>query len=265
MQLRMPADLAGKYKSPAQRARVVSEAWGERNLYCANCASPSLTRSAAGTAAVDYSCPECASPFQLKSQSRPLSGRIVDAAYYAMRRAIERASTPNLVALHYDPSQWVVRDAVLIPRFVFSLSCLEKRPPLPVTARRHGWVGCYILLGNIPPDAKIALVTNGVATNPTDVRRQFARLRPLENVRHDARGWTLDVLNVVRRLQEPRRGTPWRAPTEFTLGEVYAFADELARLHPRNKNIEPKIRQQLQELRELGILEFLGRGRYRLW
>jgi type II restriction enzyme len=262
MQLRMPADLGNGYKNLAQRARVVSEAWGERNLYCPNCASPRLTQSPAGTEAVDYLCPECASPFQLKSQSRPLSGRIVDAAYDAMRRAIESAATPNLVALHYDPSEWVVRTVVLVPRFVFSLSCLEKRPPLRATARRHGWVGCNILLSNIPPDARIPLVTNGVATNPKDVRQQYARLRPLAKVRHDARGWTLDVLNIVRRIQEFRTGTGRRAPTTFTLADVYTFARDLARLHPRNKHIEPKIRQQLQILRDLGFVQFLGRGHY---
>jgi DpnI-like restriction endonuclease len=51
---------------------------------------------------------------------------------------------------------------------------------------------------------------------------------------------------------------------EFTLGEVYAFADELVCLHPHNKNIEPKIRQQLQGLRDLGFVEFVGGGNYRL-
>jgi type II restriction enzyme len=50
---------------------------------------------------------------------------------------------------------------------------------------------------------------------------------------------------------------------EFTLAEIYVFADELARLHPHNKHIEPKIRQQLQNLRDLGFVRFLGRGRYR--
>ena len=50
---------------------------------------------------------------------------------------------------------------------------------------------------------------------------------------------------------------------EFSLGEVYAHAEALARLHPQNKNVEPKIRQQLQILRDMGFLEFLGRGRYR--
>ena len=62
------------------------------------------------------------------------------------------------------------------------------------------------------------------------------------------------MLNVVRSVGKE----------EFSLGEVYAFAGELARLHPRNHRIEPKIRQQLQRLRDLGFLEFLGRGMYRL-
>lgn len=62
------------------------------------------------------------------------------------------------------------------------------------------------------------------------------------------------MLNVVRALGRE----------EFTLAEVYAFADTLRRLHPQNRHVEDKIRQQLQRLRDLGFLEFVGRGRYRL-
>jgi hypothetical protein len=36
------------------------------------------------------------------------------------------------------------------------------------------------------------------------------------------------------------------------------------RLYPGNRNVRPKIRQQLQMLRDRGWLEFTGRGRYRL-
>lgn len=66
--------------------------------------------------------------------------------------------------------------------------------------------------------------------------------------------WTLDVLNVVRRLGK----------AEFTLAEVYARESLLARLHPDNLHVRDKIRQQLQRLRDLGLLEFLARGQYRL-
>ena len=36
--------------------------------------------------------------------------------------------------------------------------------------------------------------------------------------------------------------------------------------HPSNQHIPDKIRQQLQQLRDLGLIEFLGNGRYKkLW
>lgn len=62
------------------------------------------------------------------------------------------------------------------------------------------------------------------------------------------------MLNIVRGIGR----------SEFTLAEVYAFADTLRRLHPQNRHVEEKIRQQLQRLRDLGFLEFVGRGNYRL-
>src|SRR5690349_15891782 len=103
MNLSMPAHLALSYKSLAQQARVVSEAWGSTNLYCPNCQSPNLNPAPTNTPAVDYFCPSCESPFQLKSKSSPIGDRIVDAAYEAMRRAILEDRTPNLYALHYEP------------------------------------------------------------------------------------------------------------------------------------------------------------------
>jgi type II restriction enzyme len=51
--------------------------------------------------------------------------------------------------------------------------------------------------------------------------------------------------------------------TEFTLQDVYAFAVQLEKLHPVNRHVRDKIRQQLQVLRDLGRIEFPRRGRYR--
>lgn len=250
----MPAELAAPYKSPAQRARVVTEGWGEENLYCANCSSSRLRRAPPNAQAIDYTCPKCEHHFQLKSQSRPFSSRIVDAAYSAMCRAIAEGNTPNLVALHYDPLRWRVINLFLVPRFVFTLSCVERRNPLSAEARRHGWVGCNIVLANIPPDGRIPVVSGGVVARPSEVRERFARLRPFEDLRPEARGWTLDVLNAVRGMG--RR--------EFSLADVYVHEAALARLHPENLHVRQKIRQQLQRLRDSGFLEFVARGRYRL-
>ena len=254
MRLQMPIEFAAGYSSGSQRTRVVSEAWGERNLYCANCPSADLRRAAPNTQAIDFTCPQCESPFQLKSQSHPITARITYAAYGAMRQAIVENRTPNLVILHYDPARWEVENLILVPRFVFSLSLLERRKPLGPTARRRGWVGCNILLVNIPPDARITIVENGEVASPAAVRERYSRLRPLEKLGHEARGWTLDVLNVVRALGRE----------EFTLAQVYARGEELQRLHPQNRYVEAKIRQQLQRLRDLRFVEFLGRGSYRL-
>jgi len=67
------------------------------------------------------------------------------------------------------------------------------------------------------------------------------------------RGWTLDVLTAIRRLRR----------SEFSLADAYSFEGDLAKLHPDNHNVRPKIRQQLQVLRDLGFLEFLGNGQYK--
>lgn len=171
-----------------------------------------------------------------------------------MVRAILENRTPNLFAMHYGVSDWAVENVILIPHFAFPLSAIEKRKPLAETARRAGWIGCNILLHSIPPDARIQIISDGKPVSPAAVRAQYVRIRPLATLDAKQRGWTLDVLNVVRSLGKP----------EFDLAEVYKSEEKLAHLHPANRHVRDKIRQQLQVLRDLGILEFLRPGEYRL-
>ncbi len=98
MQIALPRAGLERYESKSRRAGVATEAWGLKNLYCPNCQSPSLRGLAANTPAVDYSCPDCSAPFQLKARSSAFAGRIVDAAYSTMVRAIREERTPNLFA-----------------------------------------------------------------------------------------------------------------------------------------------------------------------
>ena len=44
---------------------------------------------------------------------------------------------------------------------------------------------------------------------------------------------------------------------------MYRFEEMLAIKHPDNHHVKDKIRQQLQMLRDNGIIEFIGRGHYR--
>lgn len=250
----MPTERALLYKSGAQRARVASECWAETNLYCCSCECLNLRRSAPNSEAIDFTCPECDSTFQLKSQAAKFSTRIVDAGYAAMRRAIVENRTPNLVAIHYDRDTWRIMNALLVPRFVFSMSAIEKRNPLAPTARRAGWVGCNILLSKIPADAQICIVQDGVAVDMQSVRRKYSLLKPLESLSVEARGWTLDVLRIVRSL----------GAEHFSIGDVYKEEAQLKQLHPSNSHIKAKIRQQLQRLRDFGFLEFMGGGTYKV-
>jgi type II restriction enzyme len=253
VQLGMSVDVAAGYRSNAQRVRIISEAWAGENLYCPCCPSNTIERCRNNREAVDYTCRSCDSLFQLKSSQSHSVSRIVDGAFAAMMRAIAQGAAPNLLVLHYDPSRWEVKNLTLIPNFAFTSSCIEKRRALSVNARRAGWVGCNILLCNIPPDVRISWVENGVVTTPREVRKKFRSLSSFASIAPAERGWTLDALQVVRTIGK----------REFRLADVYAHAAELQALHPNNRHVRDKIRQQLQILRDLGFLQFLGGGNYR--
>jgi len=249
----MDVKIAAVYRSNAQRIRVMSEAWAAENLYCPCCPSNTIERCRNNREAVDYTCNCCDSTFQLKSSQSHSAARIVDGAFAAMMRAVGKGAAPNLLLLRYDPSRWEVRGLTLIPHFAFTSSCIEKRRALSANARRAGWVGCNILLCNIPSDVRILWVENGVAATPREVRTKFRSMSSLANISPAERGWTLDTLKVVRNVGK----------REFCLADVYAHAAELQALHPNNRHVCDKVRQQLQTLRNLGFVQFLGQGNYR--
>ena len=251
MNLQCSIDLAAAYKSASQIARILTENWCARELYCPACTSDRLSPSKVNTPVVDFTCPKCAQLFQLKSLRRSNPKTIPDAGYYSMLRSIRADNVPNLLVLQYS-QEWLVRGLLLVPRFFFSESIIEKRAPLGPRARRAGWVGCNILLSQVPDDGRIAMVSNGVPVLPKQVRAEFARTRGLGELPPSVRGWTLDVYKLVRRLAKPK----------FHLKELYESEAELQAEHPGNNNVRPKIRQQLQVLRDLGLLDFTAPGRY---
>jgi type II restriction enzyme len=263
-------------------------------LYCANCDSSSLGETPANNRAIDFVCPRCRAPFQLKAKHSALGETVTDGAYTAMVAAIREDRTPNLLLMRYALATWEVRDLLLIPSFMFSESAVIKRKPLSATARRAGWVGCNIDLHRIAPEARIAIViirsssrrrgdesltkkqnqrfltsspTNQtVIVPPEEVRARYTRLKPIREIKTAQRGWTLDVLNIVRRLVESRRrgdeslkstGQPeslrllTSSPTnEFTTADAYAFTRELEKLHPDNRHV-----------RDNPVKDFISRGR----
>jgi len=62
----------------------------------------------------------------------------------------------------------------------------------------------------------------------------------LEKEKDKSKGWIFDIMICIEKLNKK----------EFHLKELNIFLDELILKHPENNNIEPKIRQQLQFLRD---------------
>lgn len=86
-----------------------------------------------------------------------------------------------------------------------------------------------------------------------DVLSKVRKKNFISSYKLDARGWVLDILNCVQEISDEN----------FSLEDMYRFEDELRKKYPNNYHIKEKIRQQLQLLRDKGILEFKGRGQYR--
>ncbi len=253
MNLECDVSLSALYRSKSQIARVLSENWCAREVYCPACPAEHLSPTMVNTKAIDFDCRGCGQLFQLKSVSKSNQHRIVDAGYAAMVASIRGDRNPNLMILQYG-RDWRVENLLLIPSFFFRECAIEKRSPLGPQARRAGWVGCNILLDRIPAEGKIKVVVYGSVRHPADVRQDYQRLSHLAKLGVQARGWTLDVLDIIRQLGK----------THFSLQEVYACETELQRQHPQNRNIRPKIRQQLQVLRDMEIVDFVAPGQYRV-
>ncbi|MFQ5735660.1 MAG: DpnI domain-containing protein [Thermodesulfobacteriota bacterium] len=252
MDLNFDLKKAKGYKSPSQIARVLTEDWCGKNLFCASCDNKSLDPAPDNTSVFDFVCSGCSETYQLKSRSKPLRDKVLDSAYEPMINAIKSNKTPNLFLLHYNPKEYLTENLIIVPRYFLSVSCIEPRKPLSVNARRAGWVGCNIVLKQLPSDGRISIIKERRPVNPGEVRLRYSRFKFLSDKSYDIRGWTADVLKALREMGKKN----------FTLKEAYALESSLRVLHPDNKHIQAKIRQQLQILRDRGVLRFLGNGRY---
>jgi len=87
--------------------------------------------------------------------------------------------------------------------------------------------------------------------SPSLVRKAYKKVRPLEKLDIEKRGWTLDVLNIVRSLRK----------NEFVLSEsVRPTPDQLAELHPQNQPIPDKSANNSRVLRDLDLLDSSAPG-----
>jgi len=244
-------DIFSKYKSNSQRIRVLTENWIQESMFCPVCLNLNINSLPNNTPVADFFCPRCNEQFQLKSQKNNFGKKILDGAFQKMIESIQKNLRPNFFLLHYN-LDYYVNNLFLIPYFFFTESIIEKRKPLSKTARRAGWIGCNISLDKLPPEGKIKIIENGIVYNRRLIASQWKKISFIRDTPLPERGWTVDVLRIVHSLGRK----------EFTLKEVYEYEEEFAKEHPSNYHIKAKIRQQLQILRDKGILKFKNRGNY---
>lgn len=251
---KLPSDGLDYYCSASQRARVATEVWARHQLYCIECPAATIQAAPPNAPGRDLLCPGCGAAFEMKARGEPFGLRVLDSGYNAMLASLRADRRAHLLLLEYHRTDWTVRNLELVPGFALVPAMIVPRRPLSEQARRAGWVGCLIDLRPVPADARVALVRDGRPAPAADCRERFARIRGLGREPLRTRGWTLEVWRAVRELG--RR--------EFCLGEMYALAPRLSARYPANRHQREKIRQQMQVLRDLGVVEFLGRGRYRV-
>lgn len=243
--------LAENYKSKSQIARVITEDWLLNNGFCPSCGNE-LSDVGNNAQVHDFSCLSCTNQFELKSFHGKTPSKVNDGAYDSMMKRIAEIKSPHFFFLGYNIN-YSVENCFVISNYLFQPSSIEKRKPLALTARRAGWTGCLILLDQIPNLGKIKLVENGKFVQRDKVITAWNKTNFLAEQKSIlTRGWTLDVLSCVEKLN-----------TTFSLNEMYGFEGQLSTKHPENKHIKDKIRQQLQILRDKGFIEFIRPGSYK--
>ena len=244
-------EIFNNYKSNSQRIRVLTENWMQSQMFCPACSSPKIDSFPNNTPVADFFCPKCNEQFQLKSQKNNFGKRILDGAYKSMINSIIRDIRPNFFLLKYTPDYYV-ENLFLLPYFFFNENIIEKRKPLSENARRAGWVGCNILLNNVPPEGIIKIIEDKEVQDKNLILNKWKKISFIKDKPLLERGWTVDVLRVVHSLDKK----------EFSLNDAYGYEEQLAKDHPSNYHIKAKIRQQLQILRDKGFLRFKERGKY---
>lgn len=254
MNFKFETKLADVYTSYSQKARVLSEAWVLKEIYCPSCGE-AISNYNNNRPVADFYCNKCVEDFELKSKKGKIGKKVSGGAYSQMIKRINSSQKPNFFFMGYLVDTWSVNDFFIVPKHFFISEIIEERKALSENARRAGWIGSNILFSKIPKAGQIFYIENGKENSKKEVLEKWQKTVFLKEVRKaDSKGWILDIMNCIDSLDKK----------VFSLQDMYSFENVLSVVHSENKNIKPKIRQQLQFLRDKGYLEFLGDGIYKL-
>lgn len=170
-----------------------------------------------------------------------------------MRERIVASNNPNFLFMNYSLKSMGVIDLFIVPKHFFVPTFFSRESPLlKLHDVRDGSAATSFSIKS--PNLERYFTFEKV-NSPT--KRPFwlsGKKLFLRNQSIEAKGWLLEVMKCVDMIGKP----------EFDLEDVYRFEQRLSTIFPNNQNVKPKIRQQLQYLRDKGYLEFVSRGNYRL-
>lgn len=175
------AEGAAVFKGPTQNARVLSEGWVAANAFCPSCGAERLTAFANNSPVADFHCRTCSEEYELKATKARIDRKLNDGAYGAMKVRLASANNPSLMVMRYDHARARVTDLLVVPSHFFTEVIIEPRRPLGPLARRAGWQGCNILIGQVPEAGRIPLIRpaysqirgdRAVAFDPVSARRR---------------------------------------------------------------------------------------------
>ena len=138
-----------------------------------------------------------------------------------------------------------------VPNYFFTPNIIiPRKKGIP---NRPDYIMCNIDISGIPNSGKIFYIKDKEIISKTKVLDDWNKTLFLkESNSIQTKGWLLDVIQCIEKLGE----------NSFRLNSLYSFENYLKMKHPENNNIQAKIRQQLQILRDKGFLKFTNRGNY---
>lgn len=103
------------------------------------------------------------------------------------------------------------------------------------------------IINNLPPFMDIAKSTFSIEDElNTKIKVD------INNITKKLSTWKKNILTIMNDIEG----------FQFSLFDIYGKEETLKKLYPNNNTIKESIRRNLQELRDLGLVRFLGNGRY---
>ncbi len=234
------------FKSKSQQARFVTERWAAANLYCPQCGSY-LSPLPNNTPVIDLQCKICNLQFQLKSKTQAFGKSVPGGDYHHMVQSVQMRQHPSFFLLQWDANDYLVTNVQLIHKDCIEEDCIVRRQKIA-----SGFEGFNLDLKLVLRSGRIPIVYEGREIEKDTVLSQWKAITKIIPSMSSLNGWQKEVMRFIDSLGN----------------EFYAsdFEDQCLiweAKYPNNNHIAAKVRQQLQMLRNKGLIQFDGKGKYR--